>query len=241
MSVRRVEGPLADCVARRGTGHARFLGSLPRWSGRKTRGDNLVRSFESDGASESYEDARESRGGEICEGSAARMLIVLVGPKGSGKTHIGRFLERTFGVHFFHVEPFWMAYHAECAACGASPTVEAGMAKIRPLLAEAISGHHHVCVETTGASGEIVAGLMGLAPRSEILVVRVRVPLNVCLERIAGRDPTDQVPMDLESVRAIHQLSESLELSADIEIENTDPDDSHVARSFARLCRADRS
>jgi shikimate kinase len=33
------------------------------------------------------------------------MFIVLVGPKGSGKSHIGRTLERELGVLFFHVEP----------------------------------------------------------------------------------------------------------------------------------------
>src|SRR5688572_13495016 len=38
-----------------------------------------------------------------------RMFVILVGAKGSGKSHIGRILEARLGVHFFHVEPLWLA------------------------------------------------------------------------------------------------------------------------------------
>lgn len=41
------------------------------------------------------------------------MLILLIGPKGSDKSHIGRILELSLGGHFFHVETLWMAYNAE--------------------------------------------------------------------------------------------------------------------------------
>ena len=80
------------------------------------------------------------------------MLIVLIGPKGSGKSYIGRTIEARLGVHFFHVEPLWLEYHAECKASNREPVISEGIAKVHPVLMRALETCVHVCVETTGAS-----------------------------------------------------------------------------------------
>ncbi len=74
------------------------------------------------------------------------MLILLIGPKGSGKSHIGRILEARFGAHFFHVEPLWKAYYEECKASSREPVIAEGIAKVHPVLVRALDKHAHVCV-----------------------------------------------------------------------------------------------
>jgi dephospho-CoA kinase len=123
------------------------------------------------------------------------MLIVLVGPKGSGKSHVGRVLERRLGVHFFHVEPLWMAYYAACRAAGREPAIPEGIAAVHPRIAAALAAHRDVCVETTGASPEILHALLELAPPAATRVVRVTAPLDRCLERIVTRDQTPNVTL----------------------------------------------
>ena len=148
------------------------------------------------------------------------MLVLLIGPKGSGKSHIGRVLEKNLGVLFFHVEPLWMRYHADCQAAGCQPVISEGIAKVHPRIVEALRTHEHVCVETTGASAEILNHLMSLAPPSQRLVVRISAPLELCLERIAARDQTNQIPMDVESIRKVHALSTAAQLRPDLTLEN---------------------
>jgi cytidylate kinase len=148
------------------------------------------------------------------------VLILLVGPKGSGKSHIGRTLEARLGVNFFHVEPLWLAYYADCKAAGRAPVIAEGIASVHPSIAGALDRHRHVCVETTGASPEILGALLSLRPRPEILVARVQAPLELCLERIARRDQTHQIPMEMEAVRRVHALSESLALDPDLTLNN---------------------
>jgi chloramphenicol 3-O-phosphotransferase len=160
------------------------------------------------------------------------VLVLLIGPKGSGKTHVGRLLEARFGVHFFHVEPHWMAYHAECEAAGRPVDIAEGVARIRPLLAAALRAHEHVCVETTGASPEILDDLLALGAGSGTLVVKVRAPLELCLARIASRDPRHQIPLDEESIRRVHALAESERVPADLEIDNVDLADADLVRLF---------
>jgi shikimate kinase len=161
------------------------------------------------------------------------MFVVLFGPKGSGKSHIGRVLERAFGVLFFHVEPLWMDYHAECRAAGREPSIAEGIARVHPRIADALRTHRHVCVETTGASPEILTDLLSLEQPSNTLVVRVTAPLELCLERIAVRDQSNQIQMDMQSIRKVHALSVSALVDPAFTLENTALSEEEVVSRFA--------
>ena len=166
------------------------------------------------------------------------MFILLVGPKGSGKSHIGRVLEARLGVHFFHVEPLWLAYHADCKAADRQTNVAEGIARVHPALARALDEHSHVCVETTGASVEILDALLSLRPRSETIIARVTAPLDLSLQRIATRDQTDQIPLDMETVRKVHALSESLILDSDIALNNVRLTEEEIVGPFEHALAA---
>ncbi len=163
------------------------------------------------------------------------MFLVLIGPKGSGKSHIGRLLERNLGVRFFHVEPLWMEYHAACAAEGRQPSIPEGIRRVHPHIAQALAEQTHVCVETTGASPEILDALLTLAPAEERGVLRLEVPLNLCLERIEARDPTHQIPLDRPMIEKVHALSEALELPAALTLRNLDLRDEEILMA---VCKA---
>jgi shikimate kinase len=160
------------------------------------------------------------------------MLVLLVGPKGSGKSHIGRILEQQLGVSFFHVEPLWMSYYAECRASGRQPVITEGIAKVHPLIVDALRTHEHVCVETTGVSAEILNDLLSVQHSAKTLVVRVSAPLDLCLERITARDQTNQIPMDVESIRKVYALSETTELRPDLTLENVQLSEADIVSLF---------
>jgi shikimate kinase len=167
------------------------------------------------------------------------MFILIVGHKGSGKSHIGRKLEKHLGILFFHVEPEWMSYYAECQASGRQPLISEGVARLHPLLVDALRTHEHVCVETTGASAEILNDWLSLTPPSNTLIVRVSAPLELCLERIVARDQTNQVAMDVESIRQVHALSEVGHLQADLTLENVELSEAEIISLFkSALTRA---
>lgn len=166
------------------------------------------------------------------------MFILLIGPKGSGKSHIGRLLDDRLGVHFFHVEPLWLRYHAECSAAGREPSVAEGITRIHPLLAGALGKHAHVAVETTGASPEILDALLSLRPRSETLIARVTAPQELCLQRIANRDQTHQIPLETEIVLKVHALSESLCLDSDMVLNTALLTDQEIVELFTNVLTA---
>jgi shikimate kinase len=160
------------------------------------------------------------------------MFIVLVGPKGSGKSHIGRTLQRHMGVHFFHVERLWMRYYAECRDAAREPSIAEGIARVHPRIVDTFGTHEHVCVETTGASPEILGDLLSLAPSSKTLVARVAAPLELCLERIALRNQCNQIPMDVETIRMVYALSSAATVPTDLTLQNKGLGEGEIVSMF---------
>ena len=89
-----------------------------------------------------------------------------------------------------------------------------------------------MCVETTGASPEILNDLLSLKHPSRTLVARVAAPLELCLERISRRDQTQQIPMDVESIRRVYALSESVQLQPDLTLKNVQLTEEQIVSLF---------
>ena len=163
------------------------------------------------------------------------MLILLIGPKGSGKSHIGRLLESVYGIHFFHVEPHWMKYHDECASTGRPVSLAEGIERVRHAIADALEAHQHVCIETTGASSEILDDLRSFGASHSILLAKIEAPLSLCLERIAIRDPTSQIPMEQAEIRRVYKPGQAVDLPFDLTLENVDLSEAEILQPFAEF------
>lgn len=160
------------------------------------------------------------------------MFILLVGPRGSGKSHIGRVLERHLGVRFFHVEPLWMAYLSECRETGRLPVIPEGIAMIHPEIRHALAEHGHMSVETTGASQEILDGLKNLCPREKIIIAKISAPVEICLQRAEAQDPAHQLQMDSETIRNVNTMSEAAHVDADVQLTNENLSDEEIVAAF---------
>ncbi len=150
-------------------------------------------------------------------------ILVLVGPKGSGKTTLGRFLEGEPGVHFLEVEAIAKSVLSEMGGVidehYASRAFEAIAERV-----EQISGQYRIIViETTGASEETPAFLGRLARAHEVSLVRVRARAETCAERIRTRDQSRQVDVTPELIAKMHERTEALSLNWDFELDNDPP------------------
>lgn len=163
-----------------------------------------------------------------------KLLVVLTGPKGCGKSHIGRVLDSRLGVSFVDVEPLWAGYYSACKANGRAATPQEGIALIIPVLLRDLESRDHVSIETTGAAPEIVERLLGAWPRSDTLVAHVRAPLDLCLKRIAARSPSAHIPVDEIDIRAIHELSLAASSRADLIVDNLTLTEGEITALFRR-------
>ena len=124
---------------------------------------------------------------------------------------------------FFSCRTTLDVYYAKCKEAAREPSIPEGISFVHPHVIEALRINKNVCVETTGASPEILNDLLSLTQSSNTLVVRVAAPLQLCLERIGSRDQTNQIPMDTETIRKVHALSDAAEIQPSFVLDNTLP------------------
>lgn len=164
------------------------------------------------------------------------LVVVLVGPKGAGKTTLGRMLERLPDVRFLEVEAI-----AKRLLAAMGNIIDEGYARrafeaIAAQVALMSGAHRVIIIETTGASEETPWFFDTLRRRHELRLVRVNARAETCATRIAERDPSQQVQVSPELVRTMHERTQALKLTWDLELMNDPPlSREHVERAFASL------
>jgi shikimate kinase len=150
-------------------------------------------------------------------------ILLLVGPKGAGKTTIGRILEREAGAYFLEVE---LIAKRVLDATGGVISENYARQAFGAIAAEVLAiskGRRVVVIETTGASAETAGFIATLRKDHVVRLVRVHSSAETCAKRIAERDSSRQVDVPVELIREMHERTESLDLEWDLELKNDPP------------------
>jgi predicted ABC-type ATPase len=161
-------------------------------------------------------------------------VVVLVGPKGAGKTFVGALAEAELGVRFLRVEPIFLEHQRTSALAGAARDAD-GYAKVRVAIDDVLRREPRVVVESTGASPAFAPFLAALRSAYDVRLVAIRAPPDRCLERVRTRDASGHIPVSDDRVAEINARAAGVELPWDLEIDNGAPAD--VATLVDRLRR----
>ncbi len=173
------------------------------------------------------------RGANIA--AVAKQVLVLVGPKGAGKSRLGTLLDRVFGLRFLPVEPIWL----EHAACPRDATWEVrGYQKVTAAIADELRHHDVVVIELTGAAESTPAFLRALESLGALGRVRVEASSASCLERVQARDPAGHVGLSLERVAEINQAAVRASVDCEQRFDNAGEWFEPVVRARARALLA---
>jgi shikimate kinase len=142
-----------------------------------------------------------------------KVLYMLIGPKGSGKTHIGKLVGRETGIAFLQVEPLWLSLQPG----------EDGWKKVEEAIDDMFKKHDKVMIESLGA-GEGFRGLyQSLAQKYSIRMIRVVADLGTCLARVRTRSAVDHIAVSDDKVIAYNRVAAGLCYTWDLEIDNNLP------------------
>ena len=143
----------------------------------------------------------------------SRVLYILIGPKGSGKTHIGMLVHRHTNIHFVRVEPIWLSL-----APG-----EDGWQKVEDAIDAAFLTHDHIMIESLGAGEGFLAFYHSLRAKYEIKMIRVYADLNTCLQRVRTRSSADHIPVSDDKVAEYNCIAAEVTYPWALEIDNNQP------------------
>jgi shikimate kinase len=152
---------------------------------------------------------------------ARATLILLVGPKGAGKTFIGSLLEADLGVAFLRVEPIFLAVQRKHPE-GVEDSYR-GYAEVEATLRQLAADHHVMCIETTGASRVFNDFLAALRRQYRVILVSITAPAQVCANRVRARDQDSHIPVSDERLDEINRRARTITLAWDLELENDPP------------------
>jgi shikimate kinase len=148
-----------------------------------------------------------------------KRVLVLVGPKGAGKSTIGNLLDRTLGVRFVRVEPVFLAIKE--ALGSAHPDYERrGFEAVLARLTSELTAADTICFESTGASREFAWLLSELRKLARVLPVHVLAEPSQCLDRIHRRDASIHIPVSDDQVSRINELAFQVELPWVAQVDN---------------------
>lgn len=162
-------------------------------------------------------------------------IVLLVGPKGAGKSTLGALLERDLGARFIRVESIYLQ------VLQAHPNVDP--ASLEPLGFEAIlkeldcvaQSNRVVCIESTGTAGYFPTFLARLQAQHRVTLVRVVALAEICIARVKRRDAIGHIAVSDERVREINRVAASVRMPWDIEVNNSGEQSAEdVAQEIAR-------
>jgi hypothetical protein len=162
-----------------------------------------------------------------------RTILLLVGPKGAGKTYLGTRLERKAGIPFVRVEPIWLEI-ARTEQLKGEAYDNAGQARVLSAVEDALRGSPRVALESTGTAPWFPSFLESLGLLGRVAAIRIRAPAAVCLSRVRCRPGQDHIPLSDDRVQEINAIADSIQLPWALILDNNTQGD---ADTFVELIR----
>jgi shikimate kinase len=145
--------------------------------------------------------------------SSQKTLYMLIGPKGSGKTHIGTLVNKHTDIAFLRVEPVWL---------GLKPG-EDGWKKVEAVIDSMFQTHNKVMIESLGIGEEFSEFYAALAEKYFIKMIRVYAELEACFTRVKSRNNVEHIAVSDDKVIEFNRIAATVTYNWDLEIKNNDP------------------
>ena len=138
---------------------------------------------------------------------------MLIGPKGSGKTHIGTLVNRHTDIVFLRVEPIWLSLNPG----------EDGWQKVEATLDIMFQEHDKVMIESLGVGEGFGKFRASLAKKYSIKMIRVYADLETCFTRVKTRNNAEHIPVSDDRVTEFNKIASAVTYHWDLEINNNEP------------------
>jgi shikimate kinase len=142
--------------------------------------------------------------------SSPKTLFILVGPKGSGKTHIGTLVNLYTDIAFLRVEPIWL---------GLKPN-EDGWEKVEAAIDAMFQKHSKVMIESLGIGEGFSKFYASLVTKYSVKMIRVYANLETCFTRVKTRNNVEHIAVSDDKVTELNKIAVTVTYNWNLEINN---------------------
>lgn len=152
-----------------------------------------------------------------------KKIILLIGPKGSGKSYIGSLLEEKFGIKFIRVEDRAIKIKRE-----RNINDEEYLAEVFQAIEDTINNQLKYCemisFESLGLSNQFDKMIENLRKQHILIIIKILCDPELCIERTRSRDQSMQIIISEDQIREINAKVMTRNYKTDYEISNSLPD-----------------
>jgi predicted kinase len=142
-----------------------------------------------------------------------KVLYMLIGPKGSGKTYIGTLANQHTDIAFIRVELIRLSLGPG----------EDGWKKVEGVIDETFQKRDKVMIESLGAGDGFRGFYDALAKKYTIKMIRVFADLETCFARVKNRSNRDHIAVSDDKVLEYNKIAATVSYNWDLEIDNNEP------------------
>lgn len=147
-----------------------------------------------------------------------KIIYLLIGPKGSGKTFIGSLFNQ-YGVEFVRVED-WAKEVKGSRDVTDKSYIDEIFRLIEELLTEKMHQTDRIVFESTGLTDSFDRMLENLQQKFRMVLIKVEVDGSLCLDRVKTRDQSIHVNVSDEQVNMTNSLVRQKKFDFDYVINN---------------------
>ena len=160
-----------------------------------------------------------------------KTLFMLVGPKGSGKTHIGTLVNQHTDIVFLRVEPIWLNLKPD----------EDGWQKVEAAIDVLFQKHDKVMIESLGIGDGFIKFHASLAEKYSIKLIRVYADLETCFARVKTRNNAEHIAVSDDKVAEFNKIASAVTFNWDLEINNNEPiPDEEIINAIQSINRSEK-
>lgn len=160
-----------------------------------------------------------------------KLLHILIGPKGSGKTFIGSLLQQELAIPFLRVEDIALAVRRDRSHQDDGYVLEV-FAAIERAVRERLRTTDELIIESTGLTPAFDTMLARLERDFRVNLVRVHASAETCLSRVKQRDQSLHVDVSDAHVQQINEMVAAKTWPFKGEIDNQAADAATLVSAF---------
>jgi shikimate kinase len=165
----------------------------------------------------------------------SKVVYLMIGAKGSGKTYIGNLLERKLEIPFLRVEQR-LIEHIQSVDGESDHLRNDGYDLELNWIDEILQTSSEAISEATGSSKHLPGFITCLKNNYNLKLIRISCPLDTCFKRVKARNQDHQFDVSDALIRSINAATDKVKLGWSLVIDNAGPAlDTEILQEFSSI------
>jgi len=156
-----------------------------------------------------------------------KIVYLLIGAKGSGKSYIGLLMKKHLGIEFLNVENFFIEGIKYPDKFDEKENTKVWL-KIEKAIDKKLINYKSVSIESVGVFDSFKNFLEKLKLKYSVKLIKIETPLELCFERMLKRPRSGQIKLSIDSVKEMNKMFLKEKYKFDLIVDNKDLSDDTI-------------